>query len=131
MIFDAISALGLAFGACLGLIGLFRPERAAGIVRLQADPARPGGYSEFRATYGGFFLMLHATALVAVLALPPTLSIMASLPVAAAWLGAGLSRSVSLWRDAAKLGGRGPIPVWIATELALALAIASPLLQLS
>jgi len=131
MIFEVISAIALAFGAGLGLVSLIRPDWAAGIVRLQADPQRPGGYSEFRATYGGFFLMLHASALVALLALPASLSVMASLPVAAAWLGAGLARLVALWRDGAKLGGRGPIPGWIATELALALAIAGPLLQLA
>lgn len=130
-ILETISAVALGFGAYLGLRSLFQPHWAARIVRLEAetDPARPGGFAEFRATYGGLLLMTHATALAAILTLPPTLGLMAALPLALGWLGAALGRTLSLLLDRAELREAALNPIWIGTELALALAIACPLLQ--
>src|SRR5690242_20363139 len=48
----SLNALALAFGAYLGLRGLFDPNWAAKLVRLKPDE-RGGGFAEFRATYGG------------------------------------------------------------------------------
>ena len=55
---EIISVVTLLFGAVLGLSAMFSPAWASRIVRLveDPDPLRPGGYSEFRATYGGLFL---------------------------------------------------------------------------
>lgn len=131
----AIGALG--FCALLGLGSLFVPHWAAGVVRLTADPdpARPGGFSEFRATYGGLLLMLHITVLVVMLVPEENLhlrfKIFALFPVAMAWIGAGFGRTVSLLLDSRDNRSAGLIPVWIPMELALGLAIASPLLQLT
>lgn len=126
---DILALIGLGLGAALGLGALFSPEWASRIVRLKADPAKPGGYSEFRATYGGLFLMVHLTAFVIVLHAPPVLATMAVLPVAAGWLGAAMGRIVSMALDRTKGGDAKIIPIWMATEIALGLAIAAPILQ--
>lgn len=131
---EIISILALGFCAVLGFGALFVPKWAAGVVRLTADPNpdRPGGFSEFRATYGGLLLMLHMTALV--MLMQPALSleykIFALFPIAAAWIGAGLGRTASLLMDAEDNRSAGLIPVWIPMEIALGLAIAAPVLQL-
>ena len=126
---EILAILGLGFGAALGMGALIAPDWAAGIVRLKADPDRGGGYSEFRATYGGLFLMVHLVTLLLVLATPRAGSARVVMPLAAAWLGAALGRGVSLLLDRRKLGETRIIPVWMATELALALAIGAPVLQ--
>lgn len=127
---EIIALVGLAAGALLGLIGLTGPDRAAGIVRLQPDPARGGGYSEFRGTYGGLFLAMHAAAFILVLGTPVQTSALIVLPLAAGWLGAAAGRVVSLVMDRPRLGDTSVIPFWMMTEVALALAIAAPLLHL-
>ena len=130
---DIISHLALGFGAVIGLGALINPRWAAGVVRLQADldPLKPGGYSEFRATYGGLFLMLHLMALVLVWHLPKVQTdILVLAPLSAAWIGAGFGRTVSLFMDRDENRGAGLIPVWIPTEFALGLAIFAPFLQL-
>lgn len=126
---DILALIGLGFGAALGLGALFSPDWAAGIVRLKADPEKPGGYSEFRATYGGLFLMVHLTGFILVLHAPPAMAVMAVLPIAAGWLGAAMGRAVSMVLDRAKGGAAKIIPVWMATEVALGLAILAPILQ--
>jgi hypothetical protein len=55
---------GLAIGAGVGLYAMIRPGWAAWLVRLYPDPSRPGGFGEFRPTYGGLFFFTHALALV-------------------------------------------------------------------
>ncbi len=121
--------LALLFGAGLGLGGLFAPDWASKIVRLIPDPTRPSGYSEFRGTYGGFFLFSHLMTLVLVINTPDVLSLVASLPIGMAWLGAGTGRFFSLMLDKAKNRETGPIPVWIAIEFAMGLAILSTFTQ--
>ena len=58
---EIISLITLLAGAVLGLSAMFSPAWASRVVRLveDPDPLRPGGYSEFRATYGGLFLFSH------------------------------------------------------------------------
>lgn len=126
---EILAILGLGFGAALGFGALIAPGWASGIVRLMADPARGGGYSEFRATYGGLLLMVHLVTLVLVLVTPRAGSALVVMPLAAAWMGAALGRAVSLLLDRQKLGDTRIIPVWMATEVALALAIGAPVLQ--
>jgi hypothetical protein len=126
---EIISVLALAFGAALGLGGMFAPDWAAGLVRLKADPDKPGGYSEFRATYGGLFLLSHLITLLMVLMTPPGVSVFVVLPLAAGWLGAAMGRAFSMLLDRAKGGDAKIIPIWMATEIALGLAIAAPILQ--
>ncbi len=125
---DFISQIGLLLGALMGLGSLFSPQWAAGVVRLRAEEGRPGGYSEFRATYGGLLLMLHLTALVIVRMTEPVTGLLVALPLALAWLGAAFGRAVSLVLDKERLGGAGLIPVWIGTEILLAVMIGLPIL---
>ena len=60
-IFDLIAIIALGFCAALGAGALLAPKWAAGVVRLapDPDPEKPGGFSEFRATYGGLLLLIH------------------------------------------------------------------------
>ena len=113
----------------MGLGALLVPEWASGVVRLKADPAKGGGYSEFRATYGGLLLMVHGVALAIVLMTPAAGSALVVMPIAAGWLGAAIGRIVALAFDRAKLGNTRIIPIWMATEVGLALAIGAPVLQ--
>lgn len=126
---EILALLGLGFGALLGLGALFAPEWASRVVRLKADPEKPGGYSEFRATYGGLFMLSHMTTFLIVLHAPDTIAVFVVLPLAAGWLGAAMGRAFSLVLDRDKGGDAKIIPIWMATEVALGLAIASPILQ--
>lgn len=127
---EIASVIGLSLGALMGLGAMISPRWAAGVVRLKADPEKPGGYSEFRGTYGGLFFMVHAAALAIVLITPPAGSAYAALPVAAGWLGAAGGRVLSLLLDREHLAGAKIIPIWMATEVALGLAIGAPVLHL-
>lgn len=132
---EIISILALGFCALLGLGSLFAPKWAAGIVRLVADPnpEKPGGFSEFRATYGGLLLLLHLSALLMVA--QPELGlqykIFAIFPIAMGWIGAGLGRTISLILDKNENRSNGLIPVWIPMEFALGIAILAPVFNLS
>jgi hypothetical protein len=126
---EIIGLVGLGLGAAMGLGALFGPDWAAGVVRLKPDPDRPGGYSEFRATYGGLLLLVHLTAFLLLLHTPSATGVAAALPVAAGWLGAAIGRTFSMLLDRGKGGEAKIIPIWMATEIALGLAIAAPILQ--
>ncbi|WP_213268455.1 hypothetical protein [Hyphomonas sp.] len=126
---EILAVTGLGLGAAMGLGALLVPEWASGVVRLKADPAKGGGYSEFRATYGGLLLMVHGVALVIVLMTPAAGSVLVVMPIAAGWLGAAIGRTVALIFDRARLGNAKIIPIWMATEVGLALAIGAPVLQ--
>ena len=129
-ILEIIAIVALGFCAALGFGSLFAPKWAAGVVRLVADPDpdKPGGFSEFRATYGGLLLLLHLSVLIILLQeqLELTYKVFALFPVAMAWIGAGLGRTVSLLMDKEENRANGLIPVWIPLELALGLAILAP-----
>ena len=129
-IFDLIALIALGFCALLGLGSLFSPKWAAGVVRLVADPDpdKPGGFSEFRATYGGLLLMIHLCVLVIMLQpqLDTIYKIFALFPVAMGWIGAGFGRTLSLILDKAQNRSNGLIPVWIPMEFALGIMILAP-----
>lgn len=129
MVFDIIAIIGLAFGALIGLGSLISPAWAAGVVRLVEDPEKPGGYSEFRATYGGLLLMTHAVALILFVIGESLSGALIALPLAAGWFGAAIGRVTSLLLDMEKLRAPAMNPTWIATELVLGLAIAAPLIH--
>jgi hypothetical protein len=132
---EIISLLALGFGAILGVTALISPSWASGVVRLVEDPnpEKPGGYSEFRATFGGFFMLSHMTTAALLLTVSASdvnlLSILVVLPLAAAWIGASFGRTLSLLLDNGKNRSNGMIPVWIPMEFLVGLAIAGPLLQ--
>lgn len=132
---DLIAIIALGFCAALGLGALFAPKWAAGVVRLVADPDpdKPGGFSEFRATYGGLLLLIHLTVLIILLQeeLGLQYKVFALFPVAMGWIGAGLGRLLSLLLDGKENRENGLIPVWIPLELALGFAILAPAFGLS
>jgi len=80
----------------LGGLGLLFP-RAVGRV-LGLEPDRPPGISEFRATYGGFFLGLGLGCLVAQ-------SVPVFTVVGSAWCAAAGARLVSCVVDGSRSGG--------------------------
>lgn len=132
---DLIAIVALGFCAALGLGSLFIPKWAAGVVRLveDPDPSKPGGFSEFRATYGGLLLLIHLTALIILLQpqLALTYKVFAVFPIAMGWIGAGLGRTLSLLLDGKENREKGLIPVWIPLELGLGFAILAPAFGLS
>lgn len=130
MIYEIISMIGLGLCALMGIGALVSPAWAAGVVRLQADPEKPGGYAEFRATYGGLLLMVHMMALVMVYKLGPTFSALLVVPIAMGWYGAAIGRLISLALDRSKLGGTGMNHVWVLTEILLGTMIGLPILSL-
>lgn len=130
MIFHYMTLAGLAFGAFAGLIALFRPAMIANTLRLQADPAKPGGYAEFRATFGGVFFMIHMTAILSVLHLPPTMGIFSVFPIAMAWFGAAFARLASMVLDKPQNGDGGINRYWVLLELGVGTLILSTLMQL-
>ncbi|MEO0881773.1 MAG: hypothetical protein AAFY34_03480 [Pseudomonadota bacterium] len=128
MIATYISAAGLLFGAWAGLIALVRPSQIARSLRLQADPAKPGGYAEFRATFGGVFFMIHAVALLIVLRFEPLIGALVVLPIVGAWLGAAIARTLSMLLDKDENGEGGINRYWVILEIVIALLIAAPIL---
>ena len=133
-IFELIAIIALGFCSALGLGAMFAPKWAAGVVRLVADPdpEKPGGFSEFRATYGGLLLLIHLSGLIILLQphLALTYKIFALFPIAMGWIGAGMGRLLSLLMDKAENRSNGLIPVWIPMELALGFAILAPVFGL-
>lgn len=124
-----LSALALAFGAGLGGRGLLDPRWAARFVRLRADE-QGGGFAEFRATYGGVFLGLHAAALALCLvwlsggeAVIGAAATGAVAVIAAAWAGAAIGRALAIWRDGAATRFNY---ISIAVEIMMALLIGAP-----
>lgn len=129
-ILEIVSLVGLFLGALMGLGSLVSPSWAAGVVRLQPVEGRPGGYSEFRATYGGLLLLTHLSALVIAFYTGPETSALVALPLALGWLGAAIGRGLSLLLDKEKNAGAGMIPVWIPMEIALAVMIGLPIIPI-
>ena len=130
MIFQYMTLAGLAFGAFAGFIALFRPAAIANTLRLQANPEKPGGYAEFRATFGGVFFMIHITAFVSVLHLPPLLGSFIVLPIAMAWFGAAFARLASMVLDKVQNGEGGINRYWVLLELIVGALILSTLMQI-
>ncbi len=100
-----VNILALAFAAALGARATVDPAWAARLVRLQPSE-RPGGFAEFRATFGGLFAASHGAALVLSAKylfdgehIVGLAAIGAGLVLAAAWGGAAAGRCLSMWRD--------------------------------
>lgn len=106
-----LNAAALAFGAVLGVRAVLDPAWAAKLVRLKADEARPGGFAEFRATYGGVFAASHVMAFLLsahwILSgsfISGAYGAGAALVLGAAWLGSAAGRSLSMLRDQTATG---------------------------
>ena len=92
-IIDICNLLGAGITTILGGMGLSVPHAASRFTGLQAS--NPTGFSEFRATYGGFFLALGVAMIV--LRQPMLYQV-----VGIAWLAAAVGRIVSVFADNAK-----------------------------
>jgi hypothetical protein len=77
---------GAVVTAMLGCLGLLVPKAVGRVLGIEPD--RPLGISEFRATYGGFFLCLGIGCLVAQ-------SVQVFAVVGAAWCAAAFARMIS------------------------------------
>ena len=125
-----LAASAAIIGALLGLLSLISPERASHIVRLQPIQNAPGGFAEFRATYGGLLLFAHLAVLLAILMREQAgmaSVIGASFAVGAAWLGAALGRALAMLADHEKHQTRTGYNAFSTVfELALALALLAP-----
>lgn len=119
-----IVAIAGLFGAALGAGALVSPGWAAKFVRMQADPAQPDGYAEFRATFGGVFLALHAALLVALFTGFGFIG--ASAMLCAGWAGAAGGRVLSLLLDGSKGVRTRHNYVSIIVEVVMAIVFALP-----
>ena len=103
---------------------------------LDDDPEKPGGFAEFRGTYGGLFLASHGVALTFVVkalaaGTPAPVSNesvlwfaeIAGLTCGAMWIGTGMGRLLSILLDGT---GTKFNQASVAIELGLGLAIAAP-----
>jgi len=86
---------GAAVTAMLGCLGLLWPKAVGRVLGI--EPAGPLGISEFRATYGGFFLCLGIGCLVAQ-------SVHVFTVVGAAWCAAAGARTMSCAVDGSRTG---------------------------
>ncbi len=84
---------GALVTALLGCLGLLFPAAVGRVLGI--EPERPLGISEFRATYGGFFLCLGIGCLFAQ-------SVPAFTVVGAAWCAAALTRIASFVVDGSR-----------------------------
>ena len=123
-ILDIIAVIAAGFGAGLGAYALVRPEFGSNLTRLKADPARPGGYAEFRATLGGMMLFLHLAYIGA--AFTGFGAIGAAAVLSAGWGGAALGRIVSLLLDGDKGVRVQHTYVSVAIEVTVAAIFAAP-----
>ena len=126
----ALAGLAALIGAGLGLLALLAPAKAGEIVRLRPDWDAPGGFAEFRATYGGLLLFAHLAVLLAIVMQAQAgmgSVIGTSFAVGAGWLGAAIGRAASLLLDDAEHRTRTGYNVFsIGFELVLALMLLAP-----
>ncbi len=113
-----------AFGGGIGGFAMINPAWASQVVRLVPTPGQVEGKSEFRASFGGLFLLGHAFAAWALASGQPG-GELAVAAIAAGWLGAACGRALSFAFD----GAMTPLNLFnLGLEVACAMALASPLL---
>jgi hypothetical protein len=121
---DFTALIACTLGGGLGAYGMINPGWASKLVRLVPADGKVEGKSEFRATYGGLFLLAHAFAAWTLVTLRPGAELAAA-TLGAAWLGSGIGRLLSFALD------KTATPVnWfnVAFEALLGSLLLSPLL---
>jgi hypothetical protein len=109
------------------------PRWGASVVRLQPAADKPGGWSEFRASYGGMYVTLHGAVLLSVMMQEQAgmASVIASgFAVGAGWLGMAIGRAVSMVADHPVQNTRtGYNYLGIGFELVMAFALMAPFIR--
>ena len=95
---DIGAQIACAIGGGLGGYALINPTWASKLVRLDPIEGKVEGKSEFRATYGGLFLLGHVFAAWALGTVQPG-GELAAAAIGSGWLGSGIGRLVSLALD--------------------------------
>ena len=125
-----LTGIAAALGALMGLAALIVPRWAANVVRLTASETKPGGWAEFRALYGGGFLLVHGSVLltIAMMAQAGRNSVVAAgFAVGALWLGMAIGRTVSVLADHKAHQTRTPLNLFsIPFEIVMGLALWAP-----
>ena len=124
-----VAGAGALIGTVLGLLSFFRPRWGAGVVRLAPLADSPGGWAEFRATYGLGFALVHASVLLtlAMSFQAGAGAVMgASFAVAIFWIGMGIGRTISFLFDAEKGTRTGYNIFSIVFEFVLAAMLIAP-----
>ncbi|MEE2525358.1 hypothetical protein V0U79_03195 [Hyphobacterium sp. HN65] len=96
------TVLAALVGCAMGGASLLVPRWGASVVRLQPDPRWKGGWSEFRASYGGAFLLGHAAVLLtyAMRFQAGEAALMGTgFAMGALWMGMAIGRVVSMVAD--------------------------------
>ncbi|PWE17702.1 hypothetical protein DDZ18_08570 [Marinicauda salina] len=126
-----IAAGAALIGAVMGAASLAVPRWGQGVVRLAPDPRWKGGWAEFRASYGGGFLFVHAAVLLT-LAMSFQAGagsvIGASFAASLYWFGMAVGRIVSLALDAGRDTRTGYNVFSVGFEAAMGLALLAPFL---
>ena len=94
--------LAAGIGCFMGAASLAVPRWGASVVRLKPDPRWKGGWSEFRASYGGAFLLAHAAVglTFAMRSQAGEAALMGTgFAVGALWIGMAIGRAVSMIFD--------------------------------
>ncbi|WP_421792556.1 hypothetical protein [Hyphobacterium sp.] len=94
--------LAAMIGCFMGGASLLVPRWGASVVRLMPDPRWKGGWSEFRASYGGAFLLGHAAILMAfaMRAQASDAALMGTgFAMGALWIGMAIGRALSMVAD--------------------------------
>jgi len=128
MISQLIASAILAFGAWMGFYSLIKPSWGSKTVGLIPMPGHAEGQSGFRATFGGLFLMAHLSTLVLLWWLDQMVAPVIVVPLAAGWVGAGLGRMISIWRDDGAATRQNWI--WVGFELGMGCLIALPFVMM-
>lgn len=119
-----LALIAALLGAAMGLLGLINPEWSRKTVRLAPDSEKPGGYSEFRASFGGLFLFFNGAVVLTIIGGNGIIG--ASFAAAMTWIGMGFGRVISMIFD----GGRGVRTGYnvfaVAFEWALGLMLLAP-----
>lgn len=125
-----IAGIAATLGALMGLASLFRPDWAASAVRLAPAGDKPGGWAEFRALYGGGFLLAHGSVLLTMAMMTQAgrgSVVAAGFAIGALWLGMAIGRSVSVLVDAKAHRTRTPFNIFsIGFEIVMGLALWAP-----
>jgi hypothetical protein len=95
---DWTALVACVLGGGLGAYAMVNPAWVSKLVRLVPAEGKAEGRSEFRATYGGLFLVPHAFVAWAVFTGQPGAALAAA-AIGVAWLGSGLGRLLSFVLD--------------------------------